>query len=290
MRGVLGGFFKSLITYFILSILGCYFIHKGEVFNRFRFGKTFFAEYDEQVSELPTILTYIEGPTSRSNLKYGKDFNLSLAWGKLRTFIGEEEDPSINILNLGENSIPFGTEIEPLRIDLEALWDGTVFRISPLNLPAIALIQRQELTYIFENPSPNTTVNLQLTTKTGGTLDGGEKRFNSNEELFQAGIKKLTTITFWPEKHRFLKSKGCHPDPVDSSNYIQILETNRTIHELYHNFTVCKPQKQSFGKLLNKILQPLPDFFFFCKHAQRNDPLGYPLSCSTWHRTLKVRA
>ena len=130
----MGGFFKSLITYFILSILGCYFIHKGEVFNRFRFGKTFFAEYDEQVSELPTILTWLA------------DFNLSLAWGKLRTFIGEEEDPSINILNLGENSIPFGTEIEPLRIDLEALWDGTVFRISPLNLPAIALIQRQELT------------------------------------------------------------------------------------------------------------------------------------------------
>ena len=140
------------LFYVILSILGCYFIHKGEVFNRFRFGKTFFAEYDEPVSELPTILTYIEGP-SRSNLKYGKDFNLSLAWGKLGTFGGE--DSSINILNMGENSIPFGTQTEPLRIDLEALWDGTVFRISPLNLPAIALIRGPKCTeFSISGPYP----------------------------------------------------------------------------------------------------------------------------------------
>ena len=118
------------LFYVILSILGCYFIHKGEVFNRFRFGKTFFAEYDEQVSELPTILTYIEGP-SRSNLKYGKDFNLSLAWGKLRIFIGEEEDPSINILNLGENSIPFGTEI-----DIENMFGSFVGWNSVQNIPS----------------------------------------------------------------------------------------------------------------------------------------------------------
>ena len=116
------------------------------------------------------------------------------------------------------------------------------------------MLLRQKLAYTFDQPSNITKVNLQLTTKTGGDLDGEGKRFNSDEDWFQAGIEELTTVTFSQENHIFLKSKGCHP--IDSRNYFQILETIRVME--FRNFTVCNPVRQSFGTLLNKILQHLP--------------------------------
>ena len=50
------------LAYVILSIVGCYFIYKGEVLQRFGARKTFFAEYNEPVTELPSLITYIDGP------------------------------------------------------------------------------------------------------------------------------------------------------------------------------------------------------------------------------------
>ena len=68
------------MAYVILSIVGCYFIYKGEVLQRFGARKTFFAEYNEPVTDLPSLLTYIDGPI-RQDLEYGKDFNLSYSYG-----------------------------------------------------------------------------------------------------------------------------------------------------------------------------------------------------------------
>ena len=48
------------VIYFTLLFVGCYFIHKGSVIERFVEERTNFAEFDEEIQELPSILTYIE--------------------------------------------------------------------------------------------------------------------------------------------------------------------------------------------------------------------------------------
>ena len=129
------------LAYGILSIVGCYFIYKGGVLQRFNERKTFFVEYDEPVTELPSLLTYIDSPIRR-DLKYRIDFNLSFGYGA---------KPCIP-LNLGKNFID--TYSNPLEIDLEALWDGTVFRITPQNLPTDEkALEGQVLEYTFNKPS-----------------------------------------------------------------------------------------------------------------------------------------
>ena len=48
------------VVYFALLFGGCCFIHKGSVIDRFVQERTNFADFDEEIREIPTILTYIE--------------------------------------------------------------------------------------------------------------------------------------------------------------------------------------------------------------------------------------
>ena len=50
------------MAYFALSVLGFYFIFQGDVLEKFASKRTNFAQYEEEVTELPTILTYIDMP------------------------------------------------------------------------------------------------------------------------------------------------------------------------------------------------------------------------------------
>ena len=60
-------------VYLGLLIIGIYFIHEAEVLQRYQLRRTNYAEYEEPISELPTIVAYFEP----DYLKYGKDFNIS---------------------------------------------------------------------------------------------------------------------------------------------------------------------------------------------------------------------
>ena len=65
--------------YFAMLCLGICFINEGAVLERFRMKRTNFAESNERVNELPTILAHIqyEYPYPREMLGYGTDFNIS---------------------------------------------------------------------------------------------------------------------------------------------------------------------------------------------------------------------
>ena len=66
-------------VYVILLCLGVYFIYAGQIIQKFQQKRTNFAEYGEEITEFPTILTSLEYTTQVDKiLEYGKDFNLTL--------------------------------------------------------------------------------------------------------------------------------------------------------------------------------------------------------------------
>ena len=54
--------------YCFLFGLGCYFIYQGQVVQKFTLGRTNFAEFDEELTEFPTLVTFIDdGGTITTN-------------------------------------------------------------------------------------------------------------------------------------------------------------------------------------------------------------------------------
>ena len=70
------------LVYIALSLLGLYFIYEGHILEKYRSKKTSYAEYDEEITELPTMVTYIDKDI-RNQFKYGKDFDIS--FGRVST-------------------------------------------------------------------------------------------------------------------------------------------------------------------------------------------------------------
>ena len=66
------------IVYTTMLGIGFYFIHEGNVIQRYLQRRTNFAVYEEPISELPTIVTYVteSGSSKISELKLQKDFDL----------------------------------------------------------------------------------------------------------------------------------------------------------------------------------------------------------------------
>ena len=64
------------INLFLLAI-GVYFIYYGGILEKFTNGYTNFAEGEEEVHELPTILTHIQYEEGYEFLEYGRHFNIS---------------------------------------------------------------------------------------------------------------------------------------------------------------------------------------------------------------------
>ena len=71
--------------YIVFSVLGFYFIYAGDIFQKFNAKRSNFAEYDETVTEFPTIVTYVKTHANRFQ-KYGKDFNISLTIVSNKTY------------------------------------------------------------------------------------------------------------------------------------------------------------------------------------------------------------
>ena len=58
---------------------GVYFIYYGDVWERYRLKRTNFAEYTEQITELPTFVTWIQyrqNIQTSEHLKFGEDISI----------------------------------------------------------------------------------------------------------------------------------------------------------------------------------------------------------------------
>ena len=71
--------FIGHFVYLAMLCLGIYFINEGAVLERFQMKRTNFAESNERVNELPTILTHLEYqyPYPNKIMDYGTEFNIS---------------------------------------------------------------------------------------------------------------------------------------------------------------------------------------------------------------------
>ena len=107
------------LVYLVLLLVGVYFVYQGDAVNKFFKKRTNFVEYHEPITELPTIITYIDS-LERGQFKYGKDFNIS--------FEHKETWIPAN-LTFGENEV----NGSPLKVDFEAIDDGYKFKITPIN-------------------------------------------------------------------------------------------------------------------------------------------------------------
>ena len=65
------------VVYLALLCLGIYFINASNIIQKFKQHRTNFAEYGEEISELPSIVAFTEYSRPDNALEYGKDFNLT---------------------------------------------------------------------------------------------------------------------------------------------------------------------------------------------------------------------
>ena len=88
--------------YMAFLCLGIYFIYEGNVVQRFQMKRTNFAESNERLNELPTILAEIEYiyPYPDNLMIYGTDVNISYQAVGLE----EKMEKQIN-LTLGKNTL-----------------------------------------------------------------------------------------------------------------------------------------------------------------------------------------
>ena len=91
--------FDKIVYLFLLS-LGIYFINEGDTIDKYRKHRTNFAESEENLSELPTILTHIQYHNNAShcmaNLQFERDFNISYK------VVGSEKETN---LSQGDNLV-----------------------------------------------------------------------------------------------------------------------------------------------------------------------------------------
>ena len=109
--------------YCFLFILGCYFIYQGQVVQKFTLGRTNFAEFDEELTELPTLVAFIDDGGTNS-LKIGIDFNISYMVPDSKNI----NNFTATILNIGENFIAGN-----LRLVMEPIYDGNLLKISSID-------------------------------------------------------------------------------------------------------------------------------------------------------------
>ena len=142
---------------FYISLLGLaiYFLYVGDVIQRFQAQRITFAVYEESMTELPTISTYISKIPSHFSM--GVDFNLTLERKIIRPFINYMNDNGLKVgfehvmprllVNEEQNNLQF------FRITIRALNFSS-------GMPTYFI-----LNYTFESPLPASEIIIYATSE-----------------------------------------------------------------------------------------------------------------------------
>ena len=196
--------------YIALLVLGIYFIHEGEVFQRYQIGRTDYYQYNEAMCEFPTIITKVFlAPTNGS---MGIDFNLLLSKGPKSALLLNGSPHTI--LTNGKNHIK-GTELE-VDLQVQSYDDslGSVIynKISPLNFNTLG--GWWSIIYSVTNASQwsESKVMIALSTENNSLSCQGRKDGEVHHVFTKFGERKVVRVE--PQKFLYLNDKTpCREKP-----------------------------------------------------------------------------
>ena len=243
--------------YFVFLAIGCYFIFQGDVLSKFSLKRTSFAEYNELITEHPTILTKAIHNDNRTWI-YGKDFNITYK-------------NSMGILNLtiGENAMTKGMEFSFEQLNLVTFNHKLyhAFFVTPVKL-ATETDPEFELTWTFDKDQINyfsshlLAVSMTLSTENNSLpCVNSDMAHCSGIDVYLDGDCKDVVINLgqnlfaniYPVKFLFLEEQeNCRKQPYNE----EILKgINGKINESCPN--PCRPN-MTYGRMLDKLVNKMP--------------------------------
>ena len=197
----------DIAIYIVLMFIGIYFIQWGKVWERYQQRRTNFAEYDEPIRELPTIVTwiqYLSHVQSSQHLKFGEDYSL-IYW----------EHPwwATTALKTGVNTLPNNQ----LKVEdkFTYFWDKRV-KITPLNFSLGILDNEIRFTYRFANQSNLLVsgVKIALSSKNNSQCGWGWKPYDGDVPHVFAKPGEKINVFIKPEKYVFNPDReNCRQKP-----------------------------------------------------------------------------
>ena len=245
------------IVYFCMLGMGIYFIYYGELVQKFQLQKTSFAAYEEPISNLPTIVTFIK-PWNK-NITFGKDFEISISFNYSKYIPDLLPTEWIN-LTYGENVIGGNA-----RLHMQHFYDGlsaqeyrpNFFKITPLEFPSGKPFNFR-LKYEFKNSTIMTGSQLVLSVRaenSSGTC-GGIFHDGKVQKTYQH-LGTLNDLVISTEKHIYLTDiRKCRSRP-----YMDILHEHLLANIKTKCTIPCKPDGSLLfcaGLRLSKEIDQLP--------------------------------
>ena len=233
-----------IILYIALTLLGIFFINKGDVFPRFLQKRTNFAEYGEQITEMPTIVTWIQYSNLARRLEFGKDYQINYS-----------EHPWATSTNLtqGENWI------SSIKIRFDVKYDSygqQMLQTTPLDFNPGILENAFRLTYLFENQTESqvTRVGISLSARNNSHCAWGWNPYDGDIARLFVQPGELKKVVINPEKYVFSSDSE---EPCRTEPYNDVL-----VKRMYENQSnVCsKPCRQYNYWICNSDLEGLFDY------------------------------
>ena len=238
------------LGYIGLLSVGIYFILEAEVLQRYQLGRTNFAEYEESISERPTIVTYFE-PGS-THLKYGVDYNISYQ------VYSQVQEPNVQEFNLthGQNQVA-GEGV----FDFEEIGNGLFIKLTPTT-PPNKHNRLQGIRFTFdplkEDIFSKVTIVVKLSCENNSIAWLPNEHIDGKPSYYQlnAGIRMITTLSV--EKKVYM-SKACRKTPFNQ------LILSRLTEDVMKNCTEKCRQEIHVWKSLDKFISGLP----ICKNKEQ---------------------
>ena len=226
------------LGYIGLLSVGIYFILEAEVLKRYQLGRTNYAQFEESVSERPTIVSIFSAP-----LRYGVDYNIS--------YQVYSPGPKVQEFNLtpGENQVT-GEGV----YDFEEIQNGLLFKLTPIT-PPNGYNRLQGIGFTFDPKKQDivnkVTVVVKLSCENNSVAWFPNEHIDGKLSYYQlsAGIHMITTLSV--EKKVYM-SKVCRKTPFNQ------LVLSRLTEEVMKNCTEKGRPDIGVGKSLDKLISDLP--------------------------------
>ena len=237
--------FKTLnvAVYLSLTCLACYFIHKGNIVQRFQQKRTNFAEFREPIKELPTIVSWVQySGAEHPRLEYGKDFTI--------TYSAHPYWWSQTVLKVGHNWLTNTFINKNYTLKLEVKFDsngGMKLKLIPSNYTNGNIGGRFRLLYKFLNQTERfvSGVKIALSSRNNSYCGyGWDLNDGDIKEVFgQPGEHKK--VTYQTHKYVFRKEiEDCRERPYNDiyvERITKFMKLHRCVPCKSNNYDICNP-------------------------------------------------